>query len=170
MRQRHWLTAVTGNEAPPRREWQSSAKGGALVTIDSANGPFRPMRWRLFPAVAIIAIGALFLAGNLGYDLAFLDRGNWWAMVILLAAFAPLARALEIYRARGRIDAEAMCALLPAAGITLLGVLFLSGLDWGTWWPLFVILGGLFMLVPRHRRYGSRYGHDGKQDGAAIKY
>jgi hypothetical protein len=30
--------------------------------------------------------------------------------------------------------------------------MFLLELDWGTWWPLFVILGGLFALAPHPRR------------------
>lgn len=127
-------------------------------------------RWRVFPAIAIIAIGVLFLANNLGYNLAFLDRGNWWALIILLAAFAPLVRAYEVYRARGRIDVEASHSLLSAAGIVLVGVLFLFELDWGTWWPLFVILGGLFTLVPHHRRCRDRYGYDGKHDDATVEH
>jgi hypothetical protein len=119
--------------------------------------PTRPAtrQWRIFPAVAIIAIGLLFLANNLGYNLAFLDRGNWWAVIVLLAAFAPLGHAYERYRAVGRIDADVMYSILSAAGIVLVSVLFLFQLDWGTWWPLFVILGGLFALIPqrhRHRR------------------
>lgn len=122
------------------------------MTDEPANTPSRRLRWRIFPAVAIIAIGMLFLANNLGYNLAFLDRGNWWAVIILLAALAPLTRAYEAYRACGRANAEVMYSLLSTAGIVLVGVLFLLDLDWGTWWPLFVILGGLFTLVPLRRR------------------
>lgn len=126
------------------------------------------LRWRLFPAIAIIAIGLLFLANNLGYNLAFLDRHNWWAVIILLAAFAPLTHAYERYRANGRLDAEAAYSLLCAGGIVLVGVLFLFDLDWGTWWPLFVILGGLYTLVP-YRRRCHRHWYDGHQDDATIK-
>jgi len=136
------------------------------VTPESSNTPMRPMRWRLFPAVAIIAIGLLFLANNLGYNLAFLDRGNWWAVIILLAAFAPLTHAYERYRAIGKVDAEVMYSLLSASGVVLVAVLFLFELDWGTWWPLFVILGGLFTLIPHHRRCRDRYGYDRKHDDA----
>ncbi len=119
-------------------------------------------QWRIFPAVAIIAIGLLLLANNLGYDLAFLDRGNWWAVIILLAAFVPLGHAWERHRAVGKIDAEVLYSMLSAAAVVLVGVLFLFQLDWGTWWPLFVILGGLFTLFPqRHRR---RRGSDAESD------
>ncbi|HEX5961717.1 MAG TPA: hypothetical protein VFY97_10795 [Rhodanobacteraceae bacterium] len=136
--------------------------------------PSRPtptvFRWRLFPAVAIVAIGAMFLARNLGYPLTFLDHGNWWAIIILLAALAPLMHAYEVYRARGRIDAEAAHSLLAAAAVALVGVLFLFELDWGTWWPLFVILGGLFTLVPRRHCRHDRYRHgDDEADGAPLR-
>ena len=123
-------------------------------------------QWRIFPAIAIIAIGLLFLANNLGYDLAFLDRGNWWAVIILLAAFAPLTHAYERYRAVGKIDAEVMYSTLSAAGVVLVGVLFLFQLDWGTWWPLFVILGGLFTLIPQRRRSC----HPDAESDAAVRH
>ena len=139
------------------------------MTTEPGNAPTRPMRWRIFPAVAIIAIGLLFLANNLGYNFAFLDRGNWWAVIILLAAFAPLTHAYERYRAGGSLDADVMYSLLSASGVALVGVLFLFQLDWRTWWPLFVILGGLFTLIPHRRRCGNRYGYEGKEDDATIE-
>ena len=129
---------------------------------EPAHSPSR--QWRIFPAIAIIAIGVLFLANNLGYTLAFLDHGNWWAVIILLAAFAPLTHAYERYRVIGKVDAEAMYSMLSAAGVVLVGMLFLFQLDWGTWWPLFVILGGLFTLIPQRHRH--RHGSDAESDAA----
>lgn len=138
------------------------------MTAEPSNTPSRPLRWRIFPAVVIIAIGVLFLLNNLGYTLAFLDQGNWWAVLILLAAFAPLTRAWEIYRGRGRVDAEIVHSVLCAAAVALVGVMFLLELDWGTWWPLFVILGGLFALAP-HRPRNDRRRYDGNEDDASVK-
>jgi len=140
------------------------------ATTDPANTPSRHLQWRIFPAVAIVAIGLLFLANNLGYNLAFLNRGNWWAVIILMATFTPLTHAYERYRTSGKVDAEVMYSLLSASGVVLVGVLFLFELDWGTWWPLFVILGGLFTLIPHRSRCGNRYGYDSKEDDAAIKH
>jgi hypothetical protein len=127
-------------------------------------------RWRLFPAVAIIAIGVLFLANNLGYPLAWFDHGNWWAVIILLAAFAPLTRAWEVYHARGRVDAEVAYYLLSAGAVVLVACMFLFNLDWGTWWPLFVILGGLYTLVPHRRRCRDGHGYRGHEDDATVKH
>lgn len=138
------------------------------MTTEPSNSPARPMRWRIFPAVAIIAIGVLFLLNNLGYDLAFLDQGNWWAVLILLAALAPLTRAREIYRARGRADAEVVHSILCGVAVALVGVMFLLELDWGTWWPLFVILGGLFALAPHRPRIDHRH-YDGNEDNASAR-
>lgn len=134
------------------------------MTTEPSNASPSSFRWRLFPAVAIIAIGMLFL----GYNLAWFDRGNWWAVIILLAAFAPLARAWEVYQARGRFDAEVAYCLLSAGAVVLVACMFLLNLDWGVWWPLFVIMGGLYTLVPHRRRCRDGYWHS-DQDDSTVK-
>lgn len=142
------------------------------MTTDPSRPVPTTVRWRLFPAVTIIAIGALLLASNLGYNLKLFEYGNWWAVLILAAALAPLTRAVEVYRARGRLDAEAAHFLLCAASVTLVATMFLLALDWATWWPLFVILGGLYTLVPYRRhcyRRGYRYGYRADDD-ATIRH
>ena len=138
------------------------------MTTDPSRPVPTTVRWRLFPAAAIIAIGAILLASNLGYNLKLFEYGNWWAVLILAAALAPLTRAVEVYRAHGRLDAEAAYFLLCAASVTLVATMFLLALDWATWWPLFVILGGLYTLVPC-RRYcrGYRYGYRPDEDAGA---
>lgn len=140
------------------------------MTTEPNTPPPSPVRWRIFPAVVIIAIGALFLANNLGYPLDFLARGNRWALIILVAAIAPLTRAYEVYRANGSIDAEVAHCLLSATAIVLVATMFLAALDWGTWWPLFVILGGLYTLVPYRRRCRDRYWHAGHDDDSVVKH
>lgn len=140
------------------------------MATEPARKPPSEHHWRIFPALAIIAIGLLFLANNLGYDLAFLDHGNWWAVFILLAAFAPLTRAYEVYRARGRFDAEAAYYTLCAGSVVLVACMFLLNLDWGVWWPLFVILGGLYVLVPFRRGCHSRYWYGGRDDDTTVKH
>ncbi|MGH8161105.1 MAG: LiaF transmembrane domain-containing protein, partial [Gammaproteobacteria bacterium] len=133
-----------------------SEQEAAVMTTNPANNSRRHVEWRILPALVIVAVGVLFLLNNLGYRLDFLFHGNWWALLILIGAIPPLTRAYEVYRARGRLDAEAGYSLLAASAVVLVAVMFLAGLDWGTWWPLFVILGGLFTLVRRpyhHRHY-----------------
>lgn len=109
-------------------------------------------RW--IPAAMVMAVGVLFLIVNLGYHLPFLDAANWWAWLILFAAVWPLSEAWSIYRRSGRFDAQVGQALLPALSIVLVAVFFIANLSWATWWPLFVILGGLYMLAGQGRRSG----------------
>ncbi|HEX6613148.1 MAG TPA: DUF5668 domain-containing protein [Rhodanobacteraceae bacterium] len=118
--------------------------------------PARNYEYRLFPALFVIALGVLFLLRNLGYGFDFFEFHNWWAWLILVAAVAPLARAIELYRASGRVDGMVVHHLFVAAAAAVVAVLFLLDLDWGRWWPLFVILGGLSMLARGDRSRTSR--------------
>lgn len=109
--------------------------------------PARSYEYRLFPALFVIALGVLFLLRNLGYGFDFFEFHNWWAWLILVAAVAPLTRAIEVYRANGKLDRAVAHHLLVAGAVAVVATLFLLDLDWGRWWPLFVILGGLSMLA-----------------------
>lgn len=137
-----------------------------------SNEPTRRYQYRIFPALVVVAIGVIFLIRNLGVEIPFLDIANWWAWFILIAALVPLFRAYETYRTRGRVDAEVGNSLLTAAAMLLVATMFLLGLDWKVWWPLFVILGGLFTLVrnPYRSRYGYRRRHAAQDtDDATFK-
>lgn len=102
--------------------------------------------WRLFPAMIVIGLGVLFLLRNLGISIPFLDTPNWWAWIVLLASIAPLARALELWRRSGRVDGTVVHHLFVGLAIITVAVLFLLDLSWQTWWPAFMILGGIAML------------------------
>ncbi len=119
------------------------------------------LEYRIFPALIVIAIGVIFLLRNLGVEIPFLEGSNWWAWFILVGAVAPLSRAYETWQARGRVDADVIYPLLMGVAVALVAVMFLLGLEWRVWWPLFVILGGLISLVrgPSHRRSGHRRRH-----------
>jgi len=107
---------------------------------------------RIVPALVVIAIGVFFLLGNLDIDLPFFDLANWWAWLILIAAAAPLLQAVERYRRVGGIDGDVLHSLLTCAVIVLVALMFILELSWTRWWPLFVIYGGLCMLVRSPRR------------------
>ena len=106
----------------------------------------------VIPALLVIAFGVFFLLGNLGIHLAFFDREDWWAWLILLAALGPLSGALERYRTVGAVDGVVLHALLTAAAIVMVAAMFLLQLSWQQWWPVFVIYGGLCMLTRSWRR------------------
>lgn len=119
----------------------------------------RRARWRrdgdrngVIPALLVIALGVLFLLGNLGIHLAFFDQEDWWAWLILLAALGPLSGAVERYRMVGAVDGVVLHALLTAAAIVMVAVMFILQLSWQQWWPVFVIYGGVCMLTRSWRR------------------
>jgi hypothetical protein len=142
-RQSRGLTAVTGGQ--PFRALSFSAQEETAMQNDQDPTPHRH-EWRLFPAVFVIGIGLLFLLRNLGIGIPFLDTQNWWAWIMLIAAIAPLARAIELYRQDGRISGAVVHHLVVAAAIALVAVFFILNLSWNLWWPLLMILAGIAML------------------------
>jgi FtsH-binding integral membrane protein len=104
--------------------------------------------------LVVIAVGVVFLLRNLGIDLPFLQFHNWWAIFILIAALGPLSYAAQRWHELGRVDGLVLHSLLSALVIVLVASFFLLDLSWERWWPLFVIYGGLWMLVKGVRRNG----------------
>lgn len=106
------------------------------------------VNWPL--GLAIVVIGGLLLARNLGFELFFLDFHNWWAFFILLAAIGPLQQAFSFYRKEG-LGAAVANSLVSAGAIVFIALMFLLDMSFGTWWPIFVIIGGLYMMTSRNR-------------------
>lgn len=106
---------------------------------------------KIIPALVVIAIGAFFLLGNLGVEWGFPYLQNWWAWLIMLGAVGPASMAMQRYRAQGAVDGEVLHYVLNAAIIVMVALIFLLQLSWGQWWPVFVIYGGLCMLVRNWR-------------------
>jgi hypothetical protein len=104
--------------------------------------------WAL--GLAIVIIGGLLLARNLGVELFFLRLHNWWAFLILLAAIAPLQQAYSLYRTEG-LRAAAINRLASAGSVIFIALIFLLDLALGIWWPVFVILCGIYMMTGRNR-------------------
>lgn len=93
----------------------------------------------------LILVGSGFLLTNLGIvDFRF---DNWWALFILIPAVVSFANAWRAYSASGRVDG-AVAGSLAGGMITLtVALIFLFNLDWGVVWPIFLILGGLAVLM-----------------------
>jgi len=118
-----------------------------------APAPVKPTKsasvnWPL--GLAIVVIGGLLLARNLGFELFFLNFHNWWAFFILLAAIGPLQQAFSFYRKEG-MGAAVANSLVSAGAIVFIALMFLLDMSFGTWWPIFVIIGGLYMMTSRNR-------------------
>lgn len=100
---------------------------------------------RIVWAVILIGLGLLFLLGNLGVEFPYVSR--WWAWVILLIALIPIVRAVLEYRSSGRLSAFFWRQVAHAGLLVLVSLVFLLRLPWGTWWPLFMIYGGVWALL-----------------------
>lgn len=113
-----------------------------------------PRASRIIPGMLAIAMGVIFLCGNFGVEIPWLNWANWWAWFILAGAAWPLSEAWDRYYVVGKVDGVVAHSLLSALAIVMVAVIFILGLSWARWWPLFVIYGGLTMLVhgPRQRR------------------
>lgn len=95
--------------------------------------------------VVLILLGAIFLLQNTG-----LMRGfeNWWALFILIPAVGSFATAWRMYQAAGNEwTATATGPLLGGLVLSSLAAMFLFGLDIGMWWPVFLIVGGIAVLL-----------------------
>ena len=97
--------------------------------------------------VLLIALGALFMLQNAGYMASF---SNWWALFILLPAFASFSAGWGAYqRSGGQWTRETVGPML--AGLFLLGLtaVFLFNLNLSLFGPLLLIGVGLLLLFGR---------------------
>lgn len=101
--------------------------------------------------IAAILVGAVFLLRNLGIPLPFLGMHNWWALFIVIGAVPLLVQAVDSYRKAGKVTPAVLHALLSATAVLLVAAFFLLELDWGTWWPVWVIYGGLWSVLGASR-------------------
>jgi hypothetical protein len=96
--------------------------------------------------IAIVFIGLILLAKNLGYEFFFLNYNNWWAVFILVAAVGPLTSAFSHYQKSG-FGYSVANHLVSAGAIIFIALLFLLDLRWQLWWPMFIIIGGLYLIT-----------------------
>ena len=95
--------------------------------------------------VVLILLGALFLLQNTGIIDGF---ENWWALFILIPAFGSFATAWRQFQEAGsQWTAAATGSLLSGLILSGITAMFLFGLNIGMWWPLFLIVGGIAVLL-----------------------
>ena len=92
----------------------------------------------------MILLGLIFLFQNFGA----LRLTNWWALFILIPAIASFANAWNVYQDNGgRLTAAARGSLIGGFVLVLITAAFLFSLNVGIYWPIFLVLGGLALLV-----------------------
>jgi hypothetical protein len=98
----------------------------------------------MIAAIVLILIGGIFLMRN--FDVVDIGR-NWWALFMLIPIGYSLASAWRHRENAGKFPPQARGALITAATITIVMVIFLFNLNWGAMWPVFLITGGLWMIA-----------------------
>lgn len=122
--------------------------------MDIENGqtkPVQPSNPKVWIGIVIVIIGGLLLASNLGYDLGLERLRNWWALLLFIPAAGKLHEAWSNLRAGFHLGHVSVREpLITGVAFVMVAVIFLAGLSWMTWWPVFVILGGLSLLLSRN--------------------
>lgn len=94
---------------------------------------------RMVLGAYLVLIGALVLASNLGVEVRH-GVWNWWPFLLIAGG------AVKLLFGRGEALGEGYWILL--AGLYCwVSVWNLWGLTWGTAWPIFLVAGGLSMVL-----------------------
>ena len=94
--------------------------------------------------LALVGVGIVLLlrqTGLLNFDF------NWWALFILVPAFAIYYQAWNLYRQTEQFGRRVRSMLVGGSMMAMVAIMFLFDLSWGTFWPIFLIGGGLMALA-----------------------
>jgi hypothetical protein len=97
-------------------------------------------------AAALIVIGGWLLLRNLGLVPAINFPGNWWALFFLIPIFAIGGDLVCSFRQEQGYTPDMNGKIFGIGLFTIMMVIFLFGLDWGRFWPAFIILFGVMVL------------------------
>ena len=90
-----------------------------------------------------IMIGVFLLLRNL----TGMGMGNWWALFILIPAFTAFAHAWRLYQAQGRFTEAVGGGLIGGTVLLFVFGMLFFGWNWGTMWPVLLILAGIGTLA-----------------------
>lgn len=99
--------------------------------------------------VILILLGGIFLLQNTGLIDGF---DNWWALFILIPAIGSFAAAWNLYRSEGnQLTGAVLGSVVGGLVLTSIAGAFLFGWGIGNLWPVFLIIGGLSILLGARR-------------------
>ena len=114
-----------------------------MSEIPASQSPSTKESGAVIGGIVLVGLGIIFLLQNFG----FFYIGNWWALFILLATAAAWGSAWNMYRHNGRrITSPVMGAFIGGMFPLAVALIFLFNLDWGTAWPVFLIIAGVSVL------------------------
>lgn len=92
----------------------------------------------------LILVGVVFIVKNV----TGIDFNNWWALFILIPAFGSLGTAYSMYKKNeGRFTAASRGPLIGGLVLLFIAAIFLFNMDWGTMWPVLLIIAGVGTLL-----------------------
>lgn len=105
----------------------------------------RAMRHNLpwFGGAILILVGVIFLIG----EFTSFHLQNWWALFILILAFGSFANAWSSYQKQQRLMSAVRSPLIGGIILTCVALIFLLQLDLGRYWPIFLIVAGVAVLL-----------------------
>ena len=91
----------------------------------------------------LIGIGLIFLLNNFtGFYFH-----NWWALFILIPGLFSFGNAWQNYHEDGRFSERARGPFIGGLILVFIASIFIFGLNWGTVWPVFLIIAGIGALL-----------------------
>ena len=101
----------------------------------------RRLSWSDLGGVTLLFVGFMFVAINL---LGVGRLENWWGLFILLPGLLFVGAGLRQAQltSNGRIPIMARFSMGVGLVIMTVAFLFLLNLNWGSWWPLMIVMPG----------------------------
>jgi hypothetical protein len=101
--------------------------------------------YSIITGIVLITIGVIFLLGNCNV----IEIGErWWSLFFLIPISFMVS---DIWRRRqnnqGKIPAAARGSFIGLIVLSVVMFAFLLELDWGVIWPVFIIIGGLSLIM-----------------------
>jgi hypothetical protein len=93
--------------------------------------------------IILVILGVVLLASRF----TDLRVHNWWALFILIPAFGSLESAWQAYRNQGSGAQAVWGGIYGALFPTAIALIFLLDLSWMRYWPVFLIIPGLGMVM-----------------------
>ena len=98
----------------------------------------------LWVGIAFILLGVVFILQTT----RLVALHNWWALFILIPAIGSFASAVRNFQRNGnRFTRSVTGSISGGLFMTAVALMFLFRLDWGRYWPIFIVLAGLSILL-----------------------
>jgi hypothetical protein len=91
----------------------------------------------------LLILGIILMAQQLG---GFTFE-NWWALFILIPALSAFGSAVAMWQRDRRLHFGIWSAFYGGIMPLFVAIMFLFDLDWGVWWPMFIILAGFGIML-----------------------